>query len=125
MAEGLLRHLAGDRVESLSAGARPAGFVHPLAIAAMRKIGLDISCQTSKSIRDFLPPVGSPPDLIISVCDAAAGECPTFPGKVERLHWPFADPGHVVGSEEQRLAAFCRIRDEIRSAIEEWLKLPP
>ena len=125
MAEGLLRHLAGNRVESLSAGARPAGFVHPLAIAAMREIGLDISGQTSKSIREFLPPAGSPPDLIISVCDAAATECPTFPGKVERLHWPFEDPGHVVGTEEERLAAFCRIRDEIRTAIEDWLKHLP
>ena len=121
MGEGLLRNVAGERIESLSAGARPAGFVHPLAIEAMRAIGIDISRQTSKSIREFLPPAGTPPDLIISVCDAAAGECPTFPGQVERLHWPFEDPGHVVGTEAQRLAAFCRVRDQIRAAIEHWL----
>ena len=121
MAEGLLRQLAGDRFESLSAGAKPAGFVHPLAIEVMRDIGIDISGQASKSIDDFLPPEGEPPDLIISVCDAAAEECPTFPGNVKRLHWPFEDPPHGEETNAEKLIVFRRVRDEIQNAIQQRL----
>ena len=121
MAEGLLRHLVGDRCESLSAGADPAGYVHPRAIEAMREIGIDISEQRSKSINEFLPPQGQPPDLVISVCDSAAGRCPTFPGQVERLHWPFEDPAHAEGTNEEKMAVFRRVRDEIRAAIEPYV----
>ena len=118
MAEGLLRHLAGDRYGSLSAGAKPAEFVHPLAIAAMREIGIDISGQTSKSITEFLPPEGNPPDLIVSVCDSAAEQCPVFPGPVERLHTAFDDPANANGTEEEIMAVFRRVRDEIKATIE-------
>lgn len=118
MAEGLLRLLAGDRFESLSAGAAPAGFVHPLAIEVMGEIGVDLTEQFSKHIRDFLPERGTPPDLVVSVCDSAAQECPTFPGKVSRLHWPFVDPSFISGTDESRLAAFRRVRDQLRSRIE-------
>lgn len=121
MAEGWLRHLAGDRYTSLSAGARPAGFVHPLAVEAMREAGIDISQQTSKSIRDFLPPAEIVPDVVIGVCAAADGECPVFPGSVQRLHWPFDDPSLVSGTPERQLDEFRRVRDEIRAAIERWL----
>lgn len=121
MAEGLLRHFGGDRFEALSAGANPAGSVHPLAIRAMQELDIDISAQTSKQINAFLPPSGQPPDLIVSVCSSAERECPTFPAEVERLHWPFDDPGHSTGTEEQRMAEFRRVRDEIRAAIEERL----
>lgn len=121
MAEGLLRHLAGDRYQALSAGAQPAGFVHPAAVEVMREIGIDISEQYSKSITEFLPPHGQPPDLIVSVCDSAARNCPTFPGEVERLHLPFEDPIFATGTDEQKLAAFRQTRDEIRRAIEEHL----
>lgn len=121
MAEGLLRAIAGDRFESLSAGAKPAGYVHPMAIAAMRETGIDISTQTSKSINDFLPPQGTPPHLIISVCSNAERECPLFPGQVERRHWPFDDPAHAIGSEEQKLAEFRRVRDEIKLKLEREL----
>jgi arsenate reductase len=117
MAEGLFREAAGERYESLSAGAAPAGFVHPLAIAALEELGIDITGQDSKHIRDFLPPRGTPPDLVISVCDAAARECPTFPGKVARLSWPFPDPIYARGSDEQRLVAFRAVRDSIRERI--------
>lgn len=117
MAEGLLRASAADRFESLSAGAKPSGTVHPLAIQVMQEIGIDISEQTSKSIREFLPPEGEPPDLIVSVCDSAAEACPTFPGNVERLHWPFDDPADAEGTDEEKLAFFRRVRDEIRTAI--------
>lgn len=121
MAEGWLRKLGGDRFESLSAGARPAGYVHPLAVEVMKEAGIDISSQESKSIADFLPPQGEPPDVIVSVCDAAAMECPTFPGDVQRITMPFEDPAYVLGTEEEKRAAFRRIRDEIRAAIEKRL----
>ena len=121
MAEGWLRHLAADTFESLSAGAKPAGYVHPLAVQVMRESGGDISQQVSKHIREFLPPEGTPPDLIISVCGNAEKECPLFPGRVERWHWPFDDPFHAGGSDEERLAEFRRVRDEIKAKIERGL----
>lgn len=122
MAEALLRQLAGERYECLSAGAQPAGWVHPLAIEALREVGIDASGQHSKHILEFLPPEGIPPDLVVSVCDSAARECPTFPGKVDRLHWPFFDPIYARGSDAERLVVFRRIRDQIRERIEEALK---
>lgn len=121
MAEGLLRQLAGDRYEPLSAGARPAGYVHPRAIEVMGEVGVDLSDQVSKHIREFLPGEGTPPDLIISVCSAADQECPVFPVPVERWHWPFDDPALAKGNEEQVLEEFRRVRDEIRRKIEREL----
>lgn len=121
MAEGLLRQLAGDRFEALSAGAQPAGYVHPRAIEVMSEVGVDLSGQASKHIREFLPGEGTPPDLIISVCSAADKECPVFPVPVERWHWPFDDPAQATGNEEQVLGEFRRVRDEIRRRIEQEL----
>jgi putative ABC transport system ATP-binding protein len=118
MAEGLLRKSFGDRVEALSAGSRPAGFVHPLAIAAMREIGTDVSSQRSKSVREFLPPDGTLPDVLITLCESAARECPAFPADVRRLDWPLDDPGHVNGTPEECLDAFRRTREQLRTAIE-------
>ncbi|MFT5322371.1 MAG: arsenate reductase [Planctomycetaceae bacterium] len=118
MAEGLLRELAGDRFEALSAGSKPAGYVHAGGIQAMSELGIDISDLRSKSINEFLPPEGTPPDLIISVCSGAEHDCPIFPGTVERLHWPFDDPAHAAGTEEEKLACFRRVRDEIKTALE-------
>lgn len=117
MAEGLLRKLADDRFEALSAGSKPAGYVHDNSVKAMAELGIDISDFRSKSINKFLAPEGTPPDLIISVCSGAEHDCPTFPGKVERLHWPFDDPAHAEGTEEEKLACFRRVRDEIRDAL--------
>lgn len=117
MGEGLLREVFGEQFESLSAGANPAGYVHPLAIQVMNEIGIDIENQTSQSINDFLPPHGEPPDLIISVCSSADKKCPIFPGNVERLHWPFDDPAHAEGSEVERLTIFRHVRDAIKLAI--------
>jgi arsenate reductase len=120
MAEGLLREYAGDRFEALSAGSNPAGYVHEGAIQAMSELGIDISDLRSKSINEFLPPEGTPPDLIISVCSGAERDCPIFPGTTERLHWPFDDPAHAEGTEgteEEKLACFRRVRDEIRDAL--------
>ena len=117
MAEGLLKHLAGDRFEALSAGADPSGYVHPLAVQVMQESGIDISGQRSKHIDEFLPPGGSPPDLIISVCAAAEKQCPVFPAAVEQRHVPFDDPHHAEGNEEERLVEFRRVRDELRAMI--------
>ncbi|GAB4136861.1 MAG: arsenate reductase ArsC [Planctomycetaceae bacterium] len=121
MAEGFLRELGGERFEALSAGANPAGDIHPLAVAVMQEEGIDISGQHSQSINDFLPPAGEPPDLIISVCDSAAEKCPIFPAQVERWHWPFDDPAHAEGTEEERLAFFRRVRDEIKERLQKEL----
>lgn len=118
MAEGILRSLYGDRFEALSAGAKPAGYVHPRAVTAMAEIGIDISKQLSKSIYEYLPPKGTPPDVVIGVCSTANESCPTFPAAVERWHWPFDDPFHASGSEEEQMSEFRRVRDEIRSRIE-------
>lgn len=90
----------------------------------MREAGVDISEQRSKSIQEFLPPEGIPPDLIISVCSGAEKECPIFPGTTERWHLPFDDPYHAPGSDADKLAAFRRVRDEIRATIEARLIHP-
>lgn len=118
MAEGLLRHSAGDRFEVLSAGSHPAGFVHPLAIEALQEIEIDITGQRSKSIDEFLPPEGEPPDVIISVCSAADNACPNFPADVERIHLPFDDPIHAEGTHAEKMCRFREIRDQINTALE-------
>lgn len=118
MAEGWLRHLYGDRFESLSAGANPAGYVNEKAVAAMAEVGIDISQQTSKHINEFVPPQGELPDVIISVCSTADENCPTFPGSVARWPWPFDDPYYATGSEEDVMNEFRRVRDEIRQKLE-------
>jgi arsenate reductase (thioredoxin) len=117
MAEGLLRHLAGDRFEVESAGTE-ATHVRPLAIEAMKEIGIDISGQTSKTLRSL----GDRRfDWAITVCDSAKEACPIFPGGTRRLHWSFDDPSAATGSDEERLAVFRRVRDEIRAKIGEFL----
>jgi arsenate reductase (thioredoxin) len=117
MAEGLLRHLAGDRFEAYSAGTE-ATHVRPLAIRAMDEIGMDISGQESKTLNRYL---GVPFDYVITVCDKANEACPFFPGAKNRLHWSFEDPAQATGSEEERLGVFRRARDKIRERIEQEL----
>jgi arsenate reductase (thioredoxin) len=109
MSEGLLRHGAGDRFEVASAGTEET-CVHPLAIAAMKEIGIDISTHTSKKLERFL---GERWDHVITVCDRANESCPIFPGGAERIHWSFDDPSAAIGSEEEKLGVFRRVRDEI------------
>ena len=116
MGEGLLRSLAGDRFESLSAGSIPAGFVHPIAIQVMTECDIDVGTHKSKNIRTFLPPDGTSPDVIVSVCDSADRLCPFFPGDVKRLRWPFADPACVEDKAAQ-LDLARRVRDELRARI--------
>lgn len=121
MAEGLLRHLGGERFEVFSAGIE-ATQVRPLAIRAMAELGIDISGQESKALDRYL---GEPFDEVITVCDTAAEVCPVFPGASRRRHWSFEDPSKAVGSETEQLAVYRRIRDEIRSRIEEELLSGP
>jgi arsenate reductase (thioredoxin) len=109
MAEGLLRHLAGDRFEVASAGVAPAE-VRPEAIAVMRELGIDISHHRSKSVDEFL---GQDFDYVITVCDNANEQCPIFPSNTKRIHWSFEDPAAAAGDEQARLAVFRRVRDEI------------
>lgn len=118
MAEGFLRELFGDRFESLSAGANPAGYVNAMAISAMQEVGIDIGTQRSKHINEFLPPAGELPDIIISVCSTADENCPLFPANVERWQWPFDDPHYAEGTEEERMAEFRRVRDAIKQRLQ-------
>ncbi|HEY0788064.1 MAG TPA: arsenate reductase ArsC [Thermoanaerobaculia bacterium] len=118
MAEGLLRAMAGDRFEAASAGTERTR-VHPLAIEAMREIGVDLSRHSSKTLDAF---AGRQFDFVITVCDRANESCPVFPGGTERLHWSFDDPSGATGSDEARLAAFRRIRDAIRERLDRFVR---
>lgn len=117
MAEGILRHAAGDLMEVHSAGSNPAGMVHPKAIAVLREIGIDISAHTSKHLDAFLH---GGITTVITVCGNADRACPMFPGRVKRYHWGFDDPAHATGSEEEILEAFRRVRDQIRLVFEAY-----
>jgi arsenate reductase len=121
MAEGFLRHVAGDRVEVASAGTE-ATRVHPLAIRAMQEIGIDISAHRSKTFDALL---GDRWDYVITVCDAANERCPLFPGDTTRLHWSFQDPSRATGTEDERVGAFRRVRDQIRTRVTDWLATSP
>jgi arsenate reductase len=111
LAEGILRQAAGDMLNVVSAGSKPAGYVHPLAIAAMKEIGIDLSGHRSKSWDEFK---NEPIETVITVCGNADAACPIFPGQVNRHHWPFYDPAHAPGTDEEKMSAFRRVRDEIR-----------
>ena len=112
LAEGILRAAVGDACTVASAGSAPAGFVHPLALAVMKEIGIDISAHTSKPLDEFL---ASEVDTVITVCGLADQVCPVFPGPAQKFHWPFEDPAKAAGSEAEKLAVFRRVRDEIRA----------
>jgi arsenate reductase len=116
MAEGLLRHEKGDRFEVASAGTR-ATFVRPEAIEVMREIGIDISQHRSKLVDETF-------DYVLTVCDNARETCPIFPGHGKRFHESFADPATVTGTEEERLASFRQIRDELRKYLAEFPPKP-
>ncbi len=117
MAEGLLRHLAGDRFEVFSAGTRPTEVNHH-AIKALEELRIDISGQKSKSVDQFLDQAF---DYVITVCDKAKEECPVFHGAGHQLHWSIDDPADARGSEQQRLQAFRQARDEIEARIKAFL----
>ncbi len=115
MAEGILRHAAGDLLEVHSAGSQPAGYVHPMAIAALREIGIDISGHRSKHMDEFLH---RHIDTVITVCGNADQACPAFPGQAHRYHWGFDDPARATGTAEEIMAQFRRVRDQIRLVFE-------
>ena len=117
MAEGWLRHLAGDRFEVSSAGTNPVG-LNPGAVEAMKKSGVDISTHRSKHLNEF---AGVRFDYVVTVCDRAKETCPIFPGARTILHWSFDDPASATGSDEERRVVFRRVRDEIGEQI---LKFP-
>lgn len=117
MAEGLLRKMAGDRFEVYSAGTEQTR-VQPLAIEAMREIGIDISGHTSKTLDAF---EGQSFDYVITVCDRANESCPIFPGGTERIHWSFEDPTAATGTDEQKLRAFRTVRDSIQQRLRMFL----
>jgi arsenate reductase len=121
MAEGLMKSLGSEQWDVKSAGTFPS-YVHPLAIRVMEEIGIDISQQTSKSYDQFLE---ERLDYLITLCDEAAQTCPVFPGEGERLHWPLEDPATAIGTIDERLMVFRKVRDEIKTKIEELLKSPP
>ena len=111
LAEGILRAVAGDILDVQSAGSKPAGYVHPSAIAAMKEIGIDISAHRSKSMTEFMD---KKVETVITVCGNADAACPIFPGQVNRHHWPFEDPAHAAGTDAEKLEVFRRVRNEIR-----------
>jgi len=111
LAEGVLRAAAGDSLNVQSAGSKPAGCVHPFAIQVMKEIGIDISAHRSKHLNDFLQ---QPVETVITVCGNADQACPMFPGQVNRYHWGFKDPAHATGTDEEKLAVFREVRDEIK-----------
>lgn len=118
MAEGLLRKMAGDKFDVESAGVEPS-HVRPQAIAAMNDIGIDISDHRSKSVDEF---AGQEFDYVITVCDNANESCPVFPGRTERIHWSFDDPAAALGTENEQIAVFRRVRDEINRKLETFVR---
>ena len=117
LAEGILRAAAGDTLRVASAGSKPAGYVHPLAIQVMKEIGIDITQHRSKHLSEFL---NQSVETVITVCGNADQACPMFPGQVNRHHWGFDDPAHATGSDEEKLAVFRRVRDEVRRVFEAY-----
>lgn len=117
LAEGLLRRALGDDFVVASAGSNPAGYVHPLGIKAMAEVGIDISAHRSKHLNEFLD---QQVETVITVCGNADQACPMFPGQVNRHHWGFDDPAHATGSEEEQMAVFRRVRDEIARVFEAY-----
>lgn len=113
MAEGYLRSVAGERFDAMSAGIAPKG-LNPLAVQAMREIGIDISSQRSKDVTEF---VGTPVQYVVTVCANAREKCPVFPATVKFMHWDLEDPAAVQGTEEEKLASFRKVRDEIVARV--------
>jgi arsenate reductase (thioredoxin) len=114
LAEGMINYYLAGHWMAFSAGSHPSGYVHPLALAALREVGIDPSSQASKGLDQF---IGQPFDVVITVCDNAAHYCPFWPGQGKVIHLPLPDPGDVEGSPEVRLAAFREVRELIRTQV--------
>jgi arsenate reductase len=119
MAEAWLNHTCSDLFEAKSAGLE-AGTLNPLAVEAMREVGIDISHNETKRVFDLMKS-GELFSYVVMVCDNASAEkCPVFPGITKRLHWSFADPAELTGTDEEKLIKIREIRDNIRAAVDEW-----
>lgn len=118
MAEALWESLGQGEWQSESAGSKPSGYVHPLAIGAMQELDIDISANQSKLLDQFR---NQEFDLVVTVCDNAKDSCPVFRGAKQTLHWPFDDPADATGTEEEQMVVFRRVRDEIRNRIQTYL----
>lgn len=119
MAEALVNARWGDRWQAYSAGTRPAGYVHPMAVEVMREIGISMEGARSKAVNEFL---GQAFDLVVTVCDQAAEACPVWPGQARRVHLGFPDPAAVQGSPETVRQAFRRVRDDLAEGLERLLR---
>ena len=117
MAEGILRQAAGDLFDVQSAGSRPSGYVHPMAIDVMGEIGIDLSGHRSKSLDEF---IDQDVEIVITVCDNAAEICPVFPGQSRRYHWSYPDPAKAEGDTDAVRAVFRQVRDAIRARFESY-----
>lgn len=121
MAAAYLKQLAGDRFEVESAGIEP-GTLNPIAVAAMKDAGIDISKNGTQSVFDLVK-AGRRFQYVISVCDAASAErCPVFPGVTTRLNWSFTDPSSFTGTDQERLRKTIAVRDEIRETVKKWVE---
>ena len=118
MAEALWESLGEGNWVSDSAGSKPSGYVHPLAIQAMQELDIDISGNASKSLDQFKD---EPFDLVVTVCDNAKESCPVFLGAKDTLHWPFDDPADATGTDDEKMIVFRRVRDEIKDKIQTYL----
>jgi arsenate reductase len=117
LAEAILRRALGDLADVASAGSKPAGYVHPVALEVLKEIGLDASAHHSKHLNEFLD---KPVTTVITVCGNADQVCPVFPGQLNRYHWGFSDPAHATGTPEEIRAEFRRVRDQIRLVFEAY-----
>jgi arsenate reductase len=117
LAEAILRRALGDLADVASAGSKPAGYVHPVALEVLQEIGLDASSHHSKHLNEFLD---KPVTTVITVCGNADQVCPVFPGQLNRYHWGFSDPAHATGTPEEIRAEFRRVRDQIRLVFEAY-----
>jgi arsenate reductase (thioredoxin) len=111
LAESILRQALGEGFSVVSAGSNPAGYVHPMGIKAMAEIGIDISTHHSKHLNEFLH---QDIETVVTVCGNADQACPIFPGQMNRYHWGFDDPAHATGTDEEIMAVFRRVRNEIQ-----------
>jgi arsenate reductase len=119
MAEAIARAFHGEKVEAISAGSRPAGWVHPLAIRAMADVGVDIRNAKSKAADEFTSKLF---DVVVTVCDSAAQDCPHWPGAKRIEHWPIKDPSYGPDDPATRYDRFIETRDELSRRIEDLVK---
>jgi arsenate reductase len=121
MAEAILRHIGGDRFEALSAGSRPAGFVHPLALKTIETFGMSTEGLESKHWSMY---ADRPIDICLTVCDNASAECPIWPGPTVQVHWGLPDPAYFEGEEAERIAFADEIGNRIKSRLQALVRLP-